>query len=132
MVGLIALWKPIVVSAVFVFIALSIIHGMLGWHKGDMTAVPGEAKVMETLRGLNVQPGDYRFPHGIRRCALAELDLVGQEHAIHGDELARRHHLRPDHRRDVRLAVATLTEERREQIDPSVSPRSGRTVGRSH
>jgi hypothetical protein len=27
-----------------------------------MTAVPGEAKMMETLRGLNVQPGDYRFP----------------------------------------------------------------------
>jgi hypothetical protein len=24
--------------------------------------VPGENKVMETLRGLNVQPGDYRFP----------------------------------------------------------------------
>ena len=28
-----------------------------------MTAVPGEAKVMETLRGLNVRPGDYRFPY---------------------------------------------------------------------
>ena len=40
-----------------------IIHGALGWHKGDMTAVPGEAIVMETLRGLNVQPGDYRFPY---------------------------------------------------------------------
>jgi hypothetical protein len=25
---------PIVVSAVFVFIAVAIIHGMLGWHKG--------------------------------------------------------------------------------------------------
>src|SRR5438045_2091931 len=62
MVGLSALWMPIVVSSVFVFIALSIIHGLVGWHKGDMTAVPGEAKVMETLRGLNVQPGDYRFP----------------------------------------------------------------------
>ena len=55
MVGLSALWMPIVVSAVFVFIALSIIRGMLGWHKGDMAAVPAEAKVMETLRGLNVQ-----------------------------------------------------------------------------
>ena len=62
MVGLSSLWIPIVVSAVFVFIALALIHGMLGWHKGDMTAVPGEAKVMETLRDLNVQPGDYRFP----------------------------------------------------------------------
>jgi len=63
MVGLSALWMPILVSAVFVFIALSIIHAMLGWHKGDMTMVPGEDKVMETLRGLNVQPGDYRFPY---------------------------------------------------------------------
>lgn len=63
MVGLSALWMPIVVSAVFVLIALLIIHGMLGWHKDDMIAVPGEAKLLETLRGLNVQPGDYRFPY---------------------------------------------------------------------
>ena len=63
MVGLSALWMPIVVSAVFVFIALLIIHAMLGWHKGDMTAVPGEATVLATLRGLNVRPGDYRFPY---------------------------------------------------------------------
>ena len=61
MIGLSALWIPIVVSAVVVFIALALVHGMLGWHKGDMTAVPGETKVMETLRGLNVRPGDYRF-----------------------------------------------------------------------
>jgi hypothetical protein len=65
MVGLSALWMPIVVSAVFVLIALLLIHGLLGWHKADMTAIPGEARVLETLRGLNVQPGDYRFPHGI-------------------------------------------------------------------
>src|SRR5205823_6098081 len=64
MVGLGALWMPIVVSAVFVFVALALIHGLLGWHKGDMSAVPGEAKVMETLRGVNVPPGDYRFPYG--------------------------------------------------------------------
>lgn len=62
MVGISALWMPIVVSAVFVFIALLILHMMPGWHKGDMAAVPGEARVMETLRALNVQPGDYRFP----------------------------------------------------------------------
>jgi len=62
MVGLAALWMPILVSAVFVFIALTIIHAALGWHKNDMAMLPGEDKVMETLRGLNVQPGDYRFP----------------------------------------------------------------------
>ena len=62
MVGLVALWLPIVVSAVFVFVALSVVHMLPGWHKGDMTGLPGEAKVMDTLRGLNVRPGDYRFP----------------------------------------------------------------------
>jgi hypothetical protein len=47
-----------------VLITLAIIHMMPGWHRSDMTAVPGEDKVMETLRGLNVQAGEYRFPYG--------------------------------------------------------------------
>ena len=64
MVGLSALWMPILVSAVFVFITLMIIHMIPGWHQDDMTAVPGEDSVMETLRGLKVQPGEYRFPYG--------------------------------------------------------------------
>jgi hypothetical protein len=44
---------------------------MPGWHKGDMIAVPGEDKVMETLRNLNVRPGDYRFPYG---STVAEME----------------------------------------------------------
>jgi hypothetical protein len=64
MVGLAALWIPIVVSAVFVLIVLLALHMLPGWHKDDMIAVPGEEKVMETLRGLNVKPGEYRFPYG--------------------------------------------------------------------
>ena len=64
MVGLTALWMPILVSAVFVFIALMIVHMMPGWHSADMSAVPGEDTVMETLRRLNIQPGEYRFPYG--------------------------------------------------------------------
>ena len=64
MVGLSVLWMPVVVSAVFVFVASMLIHALLGWHKDDMTGVPGEAQVMDTLRGLGVKPGDYRFPFG--------------------------------------------------------------------
>jgi hypothetical protein len=64
MVGLSALWMPILVSAVFVFIALMIVHMMPGWHSADMSGVPGEDTVMETLRRLNIQPGEYRFPYG--------------------------------------------------------------------
>ena len=64
MVGLSALWMPILLSAVFVFVTLAVIHMIPGWHQGDMTAVPGEDRVMETLRALNVQPGEYRLPYG--------------------------------------------------------------------
>src|SRR4051812_1263699 len=71
MIGILALWMPIVVSAVFVFIALLILHMMPGWHKSDMAAVPGEDKVMETFRALNIPPGDYRFPYGV---TVAEME----------------------------------------------------------
>lgn len=64
MVGLSALWIPILVSAVFVFVTLAIIHMIPGWHQRDMTAVPGEDRVMEMLHSLGVQPGEYRFPYG--------------------------------------------------------------------
>ena len=78
MVGLFALWMPIVVSAVFVFIALMLIHGLFGWHRADMTAVPGESQVMELMRGLNVQPGDYRFPHGNTVAEMTAPEFVAK------------------------------------------------------
>jgi hypothetical protein len=67
---------PIVVSAVFVLIALLIIHGMLGWHKGDMAAIPDEANVLEMLRSVNVRPGDYRFPHGVTVDEMTSPEFV--------------------------------------------------------
>jgi hypothetical protein len=58
-----SLLLPVVVSAVAVFVLTVIIH-MTPWHSRDYIKLPGEDKVMETLRALNVQPGDYRFPYG--------------------------------------------------------------------
>ena len=40
MVSLTALWLPIVLSAVFVFIASSIIHMVLGFHNSDYKKLP--------------------------------------------------------------------------------------------
>lgn len=64
MVGLSGLWMPILVSAVFVFITLALVHMMPAWHQDDMAAVPAEEKAMDTLRTLNLRPGEYRFPYG--------------------------------------------------------------------
>ena len=55
-----ALWLPIVLAAVIVFIASSIMHMVLPYHKGDYKKLPDEDKVREALRGT--PRGLYMFP----------------------------------------------------------------------
>ena len=62
MVSLSALWIPIVVSAVFVFIASSIMHMMLPYHKSDHKQLPDEDNVMAALRSAKAGRGVYMFP----------------------------------------------------------------------
>jgi hypothetical protein len=62
MVAITTLWLPIVLAAVAVFIASSVIHMMLGYHQNDFRAVPNEGAALEALRGLNLPPGDYALP----------------------------------------------------------------------
>ena len=57
-----ALWLPIVLSAVIVFVVSSVIHMFTPWHKGDCPKIPNEDRVMDALRPLNIPPGDYMFP----------------------------------------------------------------------
>lgn len=63
MLSLLSLWLPILVAAVVVFIASSIIHMALPYHKGDMIKVPKEDEVREALRKFAIPPGDYGVPH---------------------------------------------------------------------
>jgi len=63
MVGLTALWMPILVAAVIAFVASAIIHMALGYHKGDWARMPGEPNIMEAIRKEGVSPGDYCMPH---------------------------------------------------------------------
>jgi hypothetical protein len=62
MTALSALWLPILLSAVFVFIASSIIHMTPLWHKDDYPALPNQDQVSATLRSLAIPPGDYFLP----------------------------------------------------------------------
>jgi hypothetical protein len=62
MTGLDALWLPILVSSVIVFVVSSAIHMALPWHKSDYPQVPNEDKVRDTLRALAIPPGDYYIP----------------------------------------------------------------------
>ena len=62
MTPLLSLWLPILLSAVLVFVASSIIHMLLPWHKSDYPKVPDEDRVREGLRALAIPPGDYMIP----------------------------------------------------------------------
>jgi hypothetical protein len=62
MTSLALLWLPILLSAVIVFVASSIIHMALPWHRGDYRRMPDEDKVMAALRPLAIPPGDYMVP----------------------------------------------------------------------
>lgn len=63
MVSLTSLWMPILLSAVVVFVASSVIHMVLTYHRTDFAQLPKEAEVMEALRKFNVPPGDYIMPY---------------------------------------------------------------------
>jgi hypothetical protein len=62
MVSLSALWLPILLSAVFVFIASSLMHMVLPYHRSDYTRLPNEEKVLPALRAAGLTRGLYIFP----------------------------------------------------------------------
>jgi hypothetical protein len=62
MTGLSALWLPILLSSVIVFLVSSAIHMASPWHKNDYPKVPNEDKVRDALRPLAIPPGDYMVP----------------------------------------------------------------------
>ena len=62
MVSLAALWLPILVAAVLVFLASSLIHMVLPYHRTDYGKVGSEDKVMNALRPFGIAPGDYMLP----------------------------------------------------------------------
>lgn len=76
MVELSALWLPILLSAVIVFVASSLIHMASPWHKSDYPKMTNEEKVMDALRPLNIPPGDYMVPRPSTREEMrsAEFD----------------------------------------------------------
>jgi len=64
MVSLSVLWLPIVVSAVIVFVASSIMHMLLKYHQSDCRQLPDEDKLRAALRAAGVKRGLYMFPYG--------------------------------------------------------------------
>jgi hypothetical protein len=76
MTGLSALWLPILLSAVGVFIVSSAIHMAPLWHKNDYPEMPKEDEVREALGPLAVPPGDYMVPRPSSHADLRSAEFV--------------------------------------------------------
>jgi len=65
MAFLTALWLPILLAAVIVFVASSIMHMVLPYHHNDYKKLPDEDKAREALRGT--PRGLYVIPFGTHK-----------------------------------------------------------------
>ena len=62
MVPFTALLLPILLSAGLVFIASSVIHMLLPYHRTDFAKVPMEDQVMAAMRPFAIPSGEYVLP----------------------------------------------------------------------
>lgn len=76
MTTLSALWLPILLSSVIVFVASSVIHMLPLWHRGDYPRMPDEDSVRDALRPLGIPPGDYMLPRPSSTEEMKSPDFV--------------------------------------------------------
>ncbi len=76
MVPVSSLGIPILVSAVIVFVASSIIHMVLQYHRTDFRRLPKEDEVLDAVRRFNIPPGEYAAPHAGSMEALKSPEFV--------------------------------------------------------
>jgi hypothetical protein len=81
MITLMSLWLPVVLSAVAVFVASSVIHMVLKWHASDYRGFSNEDAVRAALRAGSAGPGIYFVPHcaDMKQMATPELQAKFKE-----------------------------------------------------
>ncbi len=76
MVSLTALWLPIVLSAVAVFVASSIIHMVLKYHNSEYRQLPDEDAVLGAMRNGKIAPGFYSFPYAASMPEMGTPEMI--------------------------------------------------------
>ncbi len=62
-VSLGALWLPIVLAAVLVWLGSSVVWMVFKWHDGDWSRLSSDVDVQDALRKAGVTQGQYMFPY---------------------------------------------------------------------
>ncbi len=79
MVTIPELWLPILLAAVLVFAASSVIHMFLGYHAGDLEAVPSEERVRAAFRDASIPPGDYALPRAGSMKEMSDPEFIAKQ-----------------------------------------------------
>ncbi len=74
MSGTLSLWLPVLVTAVLIFIASSLIHMVFKWHNSDYKKLGNEDDVRAAIRASSPVPGQYVVPH-----CMDMKDMQGEE-----------------------------------------------------
>ena len=76
MVSLTALWLPIVLAAVVVFIASSVVHMAFKYHNSEYRQLPEEESILNAMRGAKTSPGFYSFPYAANMTEMGSPELT--------------------------------------------------------
>ena len=57
------LWLPVLATAIAVFVASSLIHMVIQWHKSDYRKLLNEDAVRDAIRAGSPAPGQYFLPY---------------------------------------------------------------------
>lgn len=69
------LWMPILLTAVLVFFASSLIHMVFKWHNSDYRKFDNEDEVRAAVRA-STPPGQYCFPHCVDMKDMASEEMM--------------------------------------------------------
>lgn len=70
------LWLPILATAVFIFIASSLIHMVFKWHNSDYQKLGNEDEVRAAIRAGSPAPGQYVLPHCVDMKDMADPAMI--------------------------------------------------------
>lgn len=76
MVTIGALWLPILLSAIAVWVASAIIWMVLPHHKSDFGKLPDEDAARRALGAQDLAPGQYNIPHVVSQGDLRNPEVV--------------------------------------------------------
>ena len=77
MVPIMSLLVPVLLAAVLVFVASSVIHMLLPYHRTDFAKVPMEDEVMAAMRPFTIPPGEYVIPYAGSPAMMKDPGYLG-------------------------------------------------------